>query len=78
MRFAKHATARLERNKAGGRNATDASKQTPEIRIIQFPANPERERFMTEIMRELIGREVLRSFGVDITKVPKRRKKKRA
>jgi len=63
-----------------------ASKQEPhsresEIKIIQFRANPERERFerfMTEIMRELIVREVLRSFGVDITKLPKRRKKKRA
>ena len=31
---------------------------------------------MTRIMRELIVREVLRSFGVDITKVPKRLKKR--
>jgi hypothetical protein len=52
------------------------------MKVIEFPANPERERFMkrfmTKIMRELIVREVLQSFGVDITKLPKRHKKKRA
>jgi hypothetical protein len=53
-----------------------ASKQTPDIKIMQFPPNPERERLVTKMLRELIVCEVLRSFGVDVKKYQKRRKKK--
>ena len=58
-----------------------ASKQRPhsqesEIKIIECPPNPERERFTTRMLRELIVCEVLRSFGVDIKKYQRKRKKR--
>jgi hypothetical protein len=51
---------------------------TPEVKIMQFPPRRDRERMISELFIELVISEVLRSFGVDMKKVPKRRKKKRA
>ncbi|HKG46377.1 MAG TPA: hypothetical protein VKB02_06615 [Pyrinomonadaceae bacterium] len=50
----------------------------PEVKIMQFPPRRDRERMISELFIELVISEVLRSFGVDMKKVPKRRKKKRA
>ena len=55
---------------------SDLIAQSIRLKVVHCPPRPEFERFTKEVQRELIASEVKRSFGLDVKKVPPKRRKR--